>query len=150
MNPLPETRPESACSCNTCKAMCRSSPCFPTPQEAITLIEKGYQDKMQLSIYIDPVTTRPYAAITGAFTDEGCAFQSKTTGLCELHEPGLKPLEGRLANHRYADAGLRLHVARSWHTEQGLAVIKHFPDPSPDLKTFAQEIIIYNQFLEKL
>lgn len=39
---------ETTCGCKTCKSMCKSAPCWPTPAEARKLIKAGYGDKLML------------------------------------------------------------------------------------------------------
>ena len=122
--------------------MCKQSPCFPTPQEVITLLQNGYQDQLSLSIYADSVSGKDHPAITPKWTkDEGCTFQNKD-GLCELHDLGLKPLEGRLAHHTLGDSGLRIEVAQTWHNLEGFEVIKHFPEADPLWKAYAMGMVL--------
>jgi hypothetical protein len=47
------TESESECACHMCRNMC-SIPCIPTPEEAETLILKGYEGRLMLRvIYIE-------------------------------------------------------------------------------------------------
>jgi hypothetical protein len=52
-----------------------------------------------------------------------CTFLN-AQGLCDLHDKGLKPIEGRLADCKNPSGG-QLHkaVADLWNTEEGRAVI---------------------------
>lgn len=89
------------CSCNKCKAMCKTAPCMGTPSEMIKLIEAGFVDKLQLTI--DFACMRyglgPVEMIMPLFNEEKqrCTFLNEND-LCMLHDLKLKPSEGRLAN----------------------------------------------------
>lgn len=136
-----QTRKESACSCLTCKLMCKQSPCFASPQDAKKIIDAGYKDRLRSSVYIDlkafdinnpnmleAVAATARHAIAPQFSAEhGCTFQGKD-GLCELHEKGLKPTEGRLANHNQCDDGIRRAVCDTWISREGIDVMQEF-DP---------------------
>lgn len=143
-------RAETFCKCTTCKLMCKQSPCFSTPEEAVKLIQAGYQNRLAISIYADQETGEHFPAVTGHFTKEnGCVFQDEY-GYCELHGTGLKPMEGRLAHHSMEDDGLRLHVARLWHTPEGLEVIKNFPTDDQAWKLYAELTISQHMLTSQL
>jgi hypothetical protein len=100
--------------------MCATSVCVPTPDEARSLIRRGFGK--QLARYkfnphnddqsvIAPKTVG-HDEILDSTTVGGCVFHKD--GLCELHELGLKPLEGRLAHHTREPTHIRLHVLRQW------------------------------------
>lgn len=114
------------CSCRICKNMCRHSPCFPTPKDVLKLIEAGHKDKLMVTGYLGLGfviwLVAPIEEVTG------CIFFNEQ-GLCDLHESGLKPTEGKLAIHDKGDDGLRESVCQTWATDDGIAVIKeHFFD----------------------
>lgn len=90
--------------------MCRH-PCWPTPDEAKAIIGVGLGDKLMVDYWINidrPDTDILCPAVPGyegrgapswrEFSDKDsrCVFQS-ADGLCELHDMGLKPIEGRLS-----------------------------------------------------
>ncbi|SOD80813.1 hypothetical protein SAMN06269250_1575 [Spirosoma fluviale] len=129
--------------------MCRTSPCFPTPKEAISLIQRGYQDQLQLTIYTDQKTERLHSAITPKFDQKlGCTFQNRQ-GLCELHSLGLKPTEGRLAHHSLADDGLRVSVCDTWETQEGIDVIKNFPDSDQEWKNLLLLMLTNRMYVKR-
>jgi hypothetical protein len=111
----PQGRKEHSCSCHVCKAMCQQSPCFPTPEQVTELMKAGYTDRLAVGVYRN-IGEYDYPVIMPAKKPEGgCTFLTEA-GLCELHDKGLKPLEGRLASHDAIDNGLRLWIARKWLT----------------------------------
>jgi len=109
---------ESVCSCEKCKQMCAHSVCIPTPEEARELMRRGYVNRMSQYTFMDGesyLAPSP-AGLEGAHlshTNMGaCTFFKD--GLCELHDKGLKPLEGRLANHDLQWQPIRFHVISQW------------------------------------
>lgn len=100
--------------------MCAHSVCLPTPDEARNLIRKGYAARMAVYRFA-PGDEHAYVgpAVAGRAHEElprtnmgPCSFFSD--GLCELHDLGLKPLEGRLACHDRDWRIVRLEVQRTW------------------------------------
>lgn len=119
---------ESSCSCDRCRAMCEA-PCIPTPQEAERLIQLGYGPKlMQRPIYnweihddiqvLCPANPGKEGQVVNIVFRDGCVFQD-ASGLCQLHDLGLKPLEGRLAIHGMSNNGLHDFVASTWDSYDG-------------------------------
>lgn len=107
--------------------MCHQSPCFPTPAEARRLIEEGLSDNLMMTYWVAPDNV-PYALLAPVFVDDyHCIFHDLTTGLCQLHQQGLKPIEGRLAHHTYGDNDLRQAVCETWNSLFGLRVIQTTP-----------------------
>ena len=90
----------NACSCTTCQNMCKT-PCLGTPDDILKLIEAGYADRLA-------PTEWAYGLLVGTHTTTIMMMQPKLAsngyctfykdGLCELHDLGLKPTEGRLAH----------------------------------------------------
>lgn len=69
----------------------------------------------------------------------GCIFHTKDK-LCELHESGLKPLEGKLAIHDMEDGGLKRTIVYNWISERGANVMEQF---NPDAAKLIREMIPY-------
>lgn len=128
---------DSECDCDTCKDMC-GRPCWPTPSEALTLIDAGYSDKMMLDYWVDDENIyvvcpanpgyggedAPSGGIMGmggALTS-GCIMQ--VDGMCEVHK--IKPAEGRKASHGLDHGQLHEAVAATWDTEEGEDVVKRW------------------------
>jgi hypothetical protein len=118
---------ESECSCDNCKKMC-TTPCLGTPNDIIKLIKAGYGDKLigtQWAVgLICGVVNDTVDMIQPIQNENGCIFRTKE-GLCELHDKGLKPTEGKLAHHTdkmpnsFKDT-LNFKVAMTWVDENGV------------------------------
>jgi len=97
------------CSCDDCKAMCRR-PCWGTPDNINKLIEAGYGDRLMMDYYYHSDGTNEKTLVVSPAlkefegqkapfiprSEQGCTFWKD--GLCELHNLGLKPIEGKLAS----------------------------------------------------
>lgn len=126
-----------ACSCETCQDMCRRRPCWPLPNEARKLIEMGYAKRLMFDWWGTSLEEEDIAIISPAIVGrEGqqapffpygrCTFLTDE-GLCELHDSGAKPAEGRLALcTQSVDDGASLHeeVALAWDSDEGRDVIR--------------------------
>lgn len=113
------------CSCMACKTMCLSSPCFPTPEEVVRLDKMGFGSDLMFTMFMNPETKEIYALVAPRSTEKmggiinQCTFHN-AQGLCDLHELGLKPTEGRLANHnqKHSDTvRLRVATCELWKTD---------------------------------
>ena len=108
------------CSCPKCRAMCAASTCLPTPEQARQLIRLGYAPRLATYSFpesevrfVGPAPAGKEGARDLPDTLQGrCAFH--VDGLCELHAPGLKPLEGTLAHHDRHWLPIRMHMAAHW------------------------------------
>lgn len=104
-----------ACNCSACRSMCEHSVCIPTPDEARALIRL---DPRRMARYEFPAGSVVAPAIKGKSgtllsTREGpCTFYGEHG--CELHDKGLKPLEGRLARHDRPWLPIRMEVMKHW------------------------------------
>lgn len=149
--PLPPDVP--ACMCASCREACRR-PCWPTTAEAAALIDAGLGGRLMLDFWaaddehpagiklLCPACpghegdTAPFAPFGG------CTFQAVGTGLCELHDRGLKPAEGRKTGCGKVKKSTSLHriIAETWATPEGAAVVERWdaeyepcPQPEPSL-----------------
>ena len=71
----------------------------------------------------------PIVMVQAVTTDKGwCVFYHD--GLCELHDKGLKPTEGRLSHHSLSQENysfsksLTYHVAKEWLEKDNIPVIE--------------------------
>lgn len=97
-----------------------------TPEDIQKIIDAGYKEKLLLSLWEDPKNPEtPLPTIAPINGPHGCVFQDKD-GLCELHEAGLKPTEGKLAIHDTLDSGLRRTLGYTWISEAGISVFEQF------------------------
>lgn len=123
--------------------MC-NRPCWPIPSEIAPIIAAGEGHRLMLDwwvgnfrddndeydgdVYIlcpaNPGREGQEASSSFWILSEGCAFHT-SDGLCQLHDRGLKPLEGRVAHHRQQNSKVNVHelVARAWDTEEGRDVV---------------------------
>lgn len=125
-------RKPSACKCQACKNQCRT-PCLGTPQDILKLIEAGYMDNLKPTYWcvglILGKLDYSIAMVQAEQTSEGwCVFHKD--GLCQLHDLGLKPTEGRLSMHdikpeNYVfSKGLAYNVAKEWLDSTNFFVVQ--------------------------
>lgn len=119
------------CKCQQCKKQC-ATPCLGTPEDIEKLIDAGYKDQLSVSEWavgkllgkID--YTIPM--IQAIQSDKGCVFFHN--GLCDLHEKGLKPTEGRLSHHSVTldnfsfRKSISWNVAKEWIDERNMVVVE--------------------------
>lgn len=130
---------ETACGCAECVEMCERRACWPTPDEARALIQAGYGDRLMLDwwaggghdggdiLLLSPGEVGREGNRAGSWPGGRCTFLTADKK-CELHDAGLKPLEGRAAScDDDVNAGIPLHetVAMTWN--------------NPDAQTLAHE-----------
>lgn len=93
---------ETGCKCQSCKAQCHH-PCLGTPEDMFKILGNGYADRVMLIHWAGAINLGVYDKDVPMYTPlydkekKSCTFF--TDGLCELHEKGLKPTEGRLSHH---------------------------------------------------
>ena len=86
-----------SCSCSDCVGMCKN-PCWPTPHQAVLIMDAGMTRRLKIYKWLDPENVGKWAEVLAPRSENGvCTFFKK--GRCELHNRGLKPLEGGLAIH---------------------------------------------------
>lgn len=104
------------CRCAACKAQCRT-PCLGTPEDILRLLKAGYKQRLSPTLWgVGLVTGRlPYAVpmVQARQVDGHCTFFRD--GLCELHDAGLKPTEGRLSHHTVTRENLKFGHSLSWN-----------------------------------
>lgn len=125
-------RRPTECRCQLCKKQCHT-PCLGTPQDILRLMDAGYTDRLAPTMWmagmVMGVTTEPIPLIQaecldgafGGIVDIGvnshCTFQ-REDGLCELHDKGLKPTEGRLSHHSLKLDNFKRQKSVSWAVVQ--------------------------------
>lgn len=125
-------RKPSACKCEACRNQCRT-PCLGTPEDILRLIKADYRDKLAVSFWCVGMLLgrmrHPIVMVQIVTTEEGwCVFYHD--GLCELHNKGLKPTEGRLSHHSITkenysfSKSLAYNVAKEWLAEENLPMIE--------------------------
>jgi hypothetical protein len=141
MNDISETTTEKiiritgrepvSCRCASCQNQCKRAPCLGTPQDIWALIEAGYKDKLAVTAWgVGMILGKlpfPVPMVQVTQTPDGCVFFQN--GLCELHNRGLKPTEGRLSYHTLTEESfdfsksLAWNVAREWLNEKNVPLI---------------------------
>lgn len=92
---------ESECSCSTCQKMCRT-PCIGNVDDIFNLIKAGYIERLAMTTwaagYVQGFFPHLVQMIAPLKDEKSgyCTFFKD--GLCELHDKGLKPTEGRYAH----------------------------------------------------
>lgn len=123
-----------SCKCELCKNQCRSNPCLGTPQDIEKIIDAGYADRIFLTDWaagiMMGVTNEVIEMYQPEYDDnkKSCTFFNN--GLCDLHDKGLKPTEGKLSHHSHkADnfnpkKSLAWNVAKTWIAPENSETIK--------------------------
>lgn len=127
---------KTECACEKCSFMCHS-PCCGTPEDIGLLMKAGYTDRLMLDDLeggedmIKPALKgfegrrSPWATSS----KEGCTFWKD--GKCELHDLGLKPIQGKLAHHSLTvrqNDKIGEYINNSWETEEAKQVIRDWKD----------------------
>lgn len=112
------------CKCQLCKQQCKVSCCIGTPQDILKLINAGFRDRLSFTDWAAGImmgVTKDVVPMVQADYDSdkgSCTFFNN--GLCELHDAGLKPTEGKLSHHSTRldnfdpKKSLGWHVAKEW------------------------------------
>jgi len=114
----------SSCSCEECRHQCTIAPCLGTPEDMKKLYDAGYGDRLADSKWaagiLLGVTDRMIDIIAPLYDNSKGSCTFFKDGLCELHDLGLKPTEGRLSHHTTTKANfvpsksIAWNVAKTW------------------------------------
>ena len=141
-------RRPTECKCQLCKMQCHT-PCLGTPHDILRLIKAGYASRLAVTDWaagiifgvIDrPVTMVQAKQIGDGDTDPDAHCTFFKDGLCELHDKGLKPTDGRLSHHSHKIDNFKRNRSISW------AVVQEWLDPDnlPVIGELAQR---YEEYL---
>ncbi len=129
---------EHPCHCDQCIEMCKTYSCLPTPEEATALIRAGYGKQLMLDTR--PSVSKPHIKILTLLPAmkgyermispmeigiSPCIFLNDK-GLCDLHEKGLKPFEGRTVQHntnKTTEQAILNLLKSMWNTKSGHSVV---------------------------
>lgn len=105
------------CKCQKCKQQCKT-PCLGTPEDILRLINAGYKERLAVTHWWVGVARGkldfPVIMIQARQEENGyCTFYHD--GLCELHDLGLKPTEGRLSHHSITKENFKFGKSLSWN-----------------------------------
>lgn len=101
---------------------CHGTPCLGTPEDIAKLIKAGHAHRLAITDWhagiVMGVTDRPITMIASIYDENKGACTFYKDGLCELHDKGLKPTEGKLSHHshRLTDPkkSIAWAVAKEW------------------------------------
>ncbi|PNP92061.1 hypothetical protein BFS16_12055 [Hoylesella timonensis] len=129
------------CKCRKCREQCHT-PCLGTPQDIERLIDAGYAARLAPTIWaagiIMGICKKPIYMVQAKAGEEWCTFFHD--GLCELHEKGLKPTEGRLSHHSikadnfHPAKSISWNVAKEWIALENGDCIKRIIEKLEELK----------------
>ena len=105
------------CKCQKCKQQCKT-PCLGTPEDILRLIKAGYKERLVITHWWVGIARGkldfPVIMIQARQEENGyCTFFRD--GLCELHDLGLKPTEGRLSHHSITKENFKFGKSLSWN-----------------------------------
>ena len=105
------------CKCQKCKQQCKT-PCLGTPEDILRLIKAGYKERLAITHWWVVIALGkldfPVIMIQARQEENGyCTFFHD--GLCELHDLGLKPTEGRLSHHSITKENFKFGKSLSWN-----------------------------------
>lgn len=126
---------ETICNCQECIEMCKDRPCWGTPAEVKRIIKCGFEKRLMLDywigdgpnnadIFILSPAIKSYETKPAPFWPKGTCTFLINNGKCEIHDLKLKPLEGRIANHRYSQKSLHKKVAMTWNNKKAQALVE--------------------------
>lgn len=127
------------CDCEKCSLMCRC-PCCGSVEDFEKIIAAGYADRLMFDDLPSSCDAGPIlkpalkghegkGAPWGTGSERGCTFWKE--GKCELHESGLKPIQGKIAHHdneRYYYDELAEIMKEDWGSMRGMALIEKWKD----------------------
>ena len=119
------------CKCKLCQQQCHTN-CLGTPQDILRLIKAGYADRLAPTEWwagmVMGCTDHPVVMVQPTNDGEWCTFFHD--GLCELHNKGLKPTEGKLSHHSMKvdnwtpRKSISWNVAKEWEDVRNSSTIK--------------------------
>lgn len=147
------------CTCLKCKSQCHT-PCLGTPQDILKLIEAGYGDKLELSgwavgVFMG-VCDHTVAMVQAKVVGDWCAFYDPTTGLCTIHDKGLKPTEGKLSSHKIKPdnwipkKSISWNVAKEWMDDRNSIVIREIVNYFAKQDNHSRSLIIVRDSKKKV
>lgn len=116
-----------SCKCSLCQRQCTQAPCLGTPADIEKIIDAGYASRIYSTSWAagmlmgicDQVIYMYQAEFVN---NQACTFFKN--GLCELHDKGLKPTEGKLSHHTTKSDNFKRGKSVTWH------VAKEWLDPA--------------------
>lgn len=104
----------NACECKECIQMCKNSPCLGTPADILNLMKAGHGKRLVYTKWAAGIKQGfPVIPMIQPFYDGTrgcCTFLDQSQKKCTLHDAGLKPTEGKLANHIHGELGVKMGI----------------------------------------
>jgi len=134
---------ECICDCPKCREACYATrPCFGTPQDIQSIINRGLSDHLMLDwwqlssfdicdvdFYILAPAIKGWECKVAPSIPVGeCSFYSANKG-CVLHELQIKPSGGRFTSCKLTDtesSKLQEIIAQEWNTSEGRDVVRNW------------------------
>ena len=95
-----------SCSCDKCVKMCKTATCIGTPSDILKLLAHGYRNSLFKTVWAAGLRygIPPIEMVQLEFdpVKRQCVMLDEH-GRCKLHDLGLKPTEGRLADCRVTE-----------------------------------------------
>ncbi|MES3018885.1 MAG: hypothetical protein V4721_13950 [Bacteroidota bacterium] len=105
------------CKCVQCKSQC-NHPCLGTPEDMFKIMAAGFGKRVMQVKWAGGIaqgfTDKEVPMITPLYDKEKKTCTFFTNGLCELHESGLKPTEGKLSHHSTDARNLNKYNSIGW------------------------------------
>lgn len=126
----------SECACKSCRSLCALVPCMGTPQDIKAIIDAGrgriLTRKWHLGSCCHGMPPLDIVMVRNVEIGSGCSqFDGEH---CSLHHTGLKPSEGKFANHAEQHS-LFWAIASMWFLEENAELVAwlrdQFPTPEP-------------------
>lgn len=147
----------SECSCKTCRGLCSMVPCFGTPQEVKAIIDSGRKHILARRWHLGSVAhgLPPLDCVMVRAVEIGQGCSQFDGEKCLLHDTGLKPSEGKFANHDESTSSF-WGIAASWFLDENAELVEwirsQFPPLDPldgPVLEMAEEIAnLVNQHIE--
>ena len=127
---------QSECDCKTCRGLCSMVPCMGTPQDIKAIIDAGrghiLTRKWHLGSCCHGMPPLDIVMVRNVVIGSGCSqFDGEH---CAIHHTGLKPSEGKFANHAETHSSFWA-IASMWFLEENAELVEwlrnHFPAPEP-------------------
>lgn len=125
-----------SCKCKACKSQCSKAPCLGTPEDIEKIIDAGYAKRIFSTSWLAGInmgiTNKSIDMFQPEQLETGCTFFKD--GLCELHDKGLKPTEGRLSHHTHTpetftkSKSLSWNVAKEWENPENAETINRIKE----------------------
>ncbi len=154
------------CSCEKCQQMCKR-PCWGTPEDMQRIIDAGYghrlmrdfwgasKDEENEYTFILSPALKGHEGEKAPFyprSPEGCTFWKD--GLCELHDLGLKPIEGKLATckpevmPREDEISLHEEIYLTWKNPEAQKFSDYWTDQYIDLENDGDPLLKILELLQ--